>query len=376
MTWKAGSTRSASAAPRTAAWASRRWCCSTRAGRELALRRKRAGHLWSKHRYLSAQMLAYATDGLWLEMAQAANAAAARLAAGLRQVPGARILHEPAGNLIYAELPRAAHARAFAAGAQSTTSIPATRRWRAAPRRPCLPAGLRLVEDRGRGRRGCSQAGSTEGGVFRAKNGVKNARFFRRKTRVFRPLRPTVSKNAPIGLGDLVGMGDRHHVPRALDPGPAHVPSPASSRSRICPITGGDARPRSAGPGRPPLRAGAANSPLSSCRDARCAGIIHICPAMRAASPGGSLSKSSPEPQTDRKSRARRFVARVDHRTHPAQRVGIARASPPRPGPPRTEPARSASARPPAPAPRSRAAGPPSRRSCGRPDAPAPPACA
>jgi threonine aldolase len=62
-------------------------------------------------------MLAYATDGLWLEMAQAANAAAARLAAGLRAVPGARILHEPAGNLIYAELPRAAHARAFAAGA-------------------------------------------------------------------------------------------------------------------------------------------------------------------------------------------------------------------------------------------------------------------
>jgi threonine aldolase len=86
-------------------------------GRELALRRKRAGHLWSKHRYLAAQMLAYATDGLWLEMAQAANAAAARLAAGLRAVPGARILHEPAGNLIYAELPRAAHARAFAAGA-------------------------------------------------------------------------------------------------------------------------------------------------------------------------------------------------------------------------------------------------------------------
>jgi threonine aldolase len=36
---------------------------------------------------------------------------------GAWAVPGARILHEPAGNLIYAELPRAAHARAFAAGA-------------------------------------------------------------------------------------------------------------------------------------------------------------------------------------------------------------------------------------------------------------------
>jgi threonine aldolase len=83
----------------------------------MEIRRKRAGHLWSKHRYLSAQMLAYASDGLWLEMAQAANAAAGRLEQGLRQLPGARILHEPAGNLIYAELPRAAHACAFAAGA-------------------------------------------------------------------------------------------------------------------------------------------------------------------------------------------------------------------------------------------------------------------
>jgi threonine aldolase len=119
-------------------------------GRELALRRKRAGHLWSKHRYLAAQMLAYATDGLWLEMAQAANAAAARLAAGLRAVPGARILHEPAGNLIYAELPRAAHARALRRG-RSITSIPATRRWRATLRRPS-PAGWSATGPRPRPR--------------------------------------------------------------------------------------------------------------------------------------------------------------------------------------------------------------------------------
>jgi threonine aldolase len=87
-------------------------------GRDLALRRKRAGHLWSKHRYLSAQMLAYCTDGLWLEMAGAANTACARLADAVRRVPGARLLHEPAANMIFAELPRAAHRRAMAAGAQ------------------------------------------------------------------------------------------------------------------------------------------------------------------------------------------------------------------------------------------------------------------
>jgi threonine aldolase len=87
-------------------------------GRELELRRKRAGHLWSKHRYLAAQMLAYATDGLWLEMARSANAACRALVAALGDVPGARIAHPPAGNMIFADLPRAAHARAFAAGAR------------------------------------------------------------------------------------------------------------------------------------------------------------------------------------------------------------------------------------------------------------------
>lgn len=87
-------------------------------GRELALRRKRGGHLWSKMRYLSAQMLAYAEDGLWLEMAASANAACARLAEAVRALPGARIHHEPQGNMIFADLPRAAHRRAMAAGAR------------------------------------------------------------------------------------------------------------------------------------------------------------------------------------------------------------------------------------------------------------------
>ncbi|MDG4648301.1 beta-eliminating lyase-related protein [Roseibacterium sp. SDUM158017] len=87
-------------------------------GRELALRRKRSGHLWSKQRYLSAQMSAYVEDGLWLEMAGAANAACARLAEAVRAVPSGRLAHAPAGNMIYADLPRAAHRRAMAAGAQ------------------------------------------------------------------------------------------------------------------------------------------------------------------------------------------------------------------------------------------------------------------
>jgi threonine aldolase len=43
-------------------------------------RRKRAGHLLSKGRYLAAQILAMLEDGVWLRNARAANAAAATLA--------------------------------------------------------------------------------------------------------------------------------------------------------------------------------------------------------------------------------------------------------------------------------------------------------
>ena len=47
---------------------------------EIAVRRKRAGHLLSKGRYLAAQILAVLENELWLENARAANAAAQKLA--------------------------------------------------------------------------------------------------------------------------------------------------------------------------------------------------------------------------------------------------------------------------------------------------------
>lgn len=83
---------------------------------EFELRRKRGGHLFSKHRYLSAQMLAYLTDDLWLNNARAANDNCAYLAEGLR-AKGTPFLHEPQANMIFAALPRASHQRAFGAGA-------------------------------------------------------------------------------------------------------------------------------------------------------------------------------------------------------------------------------------------------------------------
>ena len=85
---------------------------------EFELRRKRGAHLFSKHRYLSAQMLAYAEGDLWLRSARRANAACARLAEGLRGCPHVTFEGAVEANIIFARWPRAAHRRLLAAGAE------------------------------------------------------------------------------------------------------------------------------------------------------------------------------------------------------------------------------------------------------------------
>jgi threonine aldolase len=85
---------------------------------EFELRRKRGAHLFSKHRFLSAQMAAYLEGDLWLEMARSANRAATALVRGLKQQPDARLLYEPGANLMFAEWPRAGHKRLHDAGAK------------------------------------------------------------------------------------------------------------------------------------------------------------------------------------------------------------------------------------------------------------------
>jgi threonine aldolase len=79
-------------------------------------RRKRAGHLISKHRFVAAQMLAYLEDGHWLALARHANAMADRLARGLVAV-GLKPIFPVEANLIFVALPRALDARLRAAGA-------------------------------------------------------------------------------------------------------------------------------------------------------------------------------------------------------------------------------------------------------------------
>jgi threonine aldolase len=85
---------------------------------EFELRRKRAGHLFSKHRFLSAQMAAYLDGTLWLDLASAANSACARLAEGLSRLPQVRLHHSVDANIIFADWPRAAHRRLHDAGAR------------------------------------------------------------------------------------------------------------------------------------------------------------------------------------------------------------------------------------------------------------------
>lgn len=84
---------------------------------EFELRRKRGGHLWSKNRFLAAQMVAYLTDGLWLRLAGQANAMGQRLADGLAQKPGASQCHPVQANMQFPEWPTGTHARLEAAGA-------------------------------------------------------------------------------------------------------------------------------------------------------------------------------------------------------------------------------------------------------------------
>jgi len=68
-------------------------------------RRKQAGHLWSKLRYLSCQLLAYLEDDLWLRNARQANAMAAQMAQGLKSVERARLMQPVHANEIFVELP-------------------------------------------------------------------------------------------------------------------------------------------------------------------------------------------------------------------------------------------------------------------------------
>jgi threonine aldolase len=86
-----------------------------RAADELVYRTKRAGHVTSKMRFQSAQLIAYLTDRLWLRTAANSNARMAELAAGLTEL-GVEFVNRPDVNMLFARVPDDAIARLEAAG--------------------------------------------------------------------------------------------------------------------------------------------------------------------------------------------------------------------------------------------------------------------
>lgn len=67
------------------------------AARTIRYRRKRAGHLQSKGRFMAAQILAMLEGDLWLDNARAANAAASQIAGAA----GGRLLHPVEANEVF-----------------------------------------------------------------------------------------------------------------------------------------------------------------------------------------------------------------------------------------------------------------------------------
>lgn len=72
---------------------------------DFLFRRKRAGHLFSKMRFLSAQLLAMLEGDLWLRLARQANQAAAELARELAALPGVRLEYPVEANEVFVRWP-------------------------------------------------------------------------------------------------------------------------------------------------------------------------------------------------------------------------------------------------------------------------------
>ena len=106
LTWRAGVDVLSFGASKNGALLPKRSSCSMPYVRyDLGFRRKRAGHLFSKMRVLSAQLEAYLSEDLWLRHARHANAMAQRLARGLDGLAAVRLCHPVEANEVFVELP-------------------------------------------------------------------------------------------------------------------------------------------------------------------------------------------------------------------------------------------------------------------------------
>lgn len=106
MTWKAGVDTLCFGATKNGALAAEAVVLFDRSqADEFAYRRKRGGHLFSKMRFMAAQMEAYLTNDLWRKNAAHANAMAERLARQLTALQGISLQHPQESNLIFVKMP-------------------------------------------------------------------------------------------------------------------------------------------------------------------------------------------------------------------------------------------------------------------------------
>jgi threonine aldolase len=127
-TWKAGVDVLSFGATKAGALAAEAVVFFDRAvATHMAERRKRAGHLLSKHRFLALQFDAFLANDCWLRLARHANAMADQLGAGLAAAGHAPVWPVEA-NLVFIALPNAALAKLKSAGAhfyvRSSDSLP------------------------------------------------------------------------------------------------------------------------------------------------------------------------------------------------------------------------------------------------------------
>lgn len=112
MTWKAGVDAASFGATKNGALCAEAVIFFNKThAEEFQYRRKKAGHLLSKMRFISAQLDAYLENGLWLANARRANALAKRLGDGLSQIEGVTLAQPVEANGVFAWLPRNIAAR-------------------------------------------------------------------------------------------------------------------------------------------------------------------------------------------------------------------------------------------------------------------------
>jgi len=90
-------------------------CFDPAVSEQLVYRLKRSGHVASKMRYQSAQLIAYLTGDLWLRLAARSNEAMAQLSGGLRDL-GVELLADPQANMLFARVGEPAVAAIAEAG--------------------------------------------------------------------------------------------------------------------------------------------------------------------------------------------------------------------------------------------------------------------